>query len=691
MTGSLSNPSIMKNKPNRLIHASSPYLLQHAHNPVDWFEWSDEALLKAKTEDKPILVSIGYSSCHWCHVMERESFEREEVAQIMNENFVCIKVDREERPDIDQIYMDAVQALGVNGGWPLNVFLTPDQKPFFGGTYFAPQSWAQVLGNIGKAFKLNRKQIEDTSEELRLHLLRSEVERFIQKPNDRELLQDLHESYQKLESNFDGVWGGMERAPKFIMPSVWMYLLRYYYLTLNKSALDHILLTLKRIAMGGIYDQAGGGFARYSVDQYWFAPHFEKMLYDNAQLVALYAEAYRLTQDESFKAVVYETVTWLEREMTDVRGGFYSALDADSEGVEGKFYCWTKEEFDEVVGDDAEVVGEYYRVMTEGNWEHGMNILMREKSDEVFLMNQKLEAEQWRAILERAKAAMMKRRDSRIRPGLDDKIITSWNAMMISGLVQAYKAFGDERFLKTGVKALRFLENELMDGEILYRSFKGKRSTVHAFLDDYAFVIRAYIDLYTVTFDEYYLKRANYFTTYAIDQFYDTKDGFFFFTPSVSQPLITRKKEIFDNVIPSSNSVMAQNLYYLGILFDREDWKHSATAMSRSLAHLVTSEPNYMSQWGIVLMEVRNGMSEVVIVGNACEHTAAQLNATYNPFALTMGTAGSSELPLVQGKIAVDEKTTIYVCYNKTCRLPVHRLSDAIDQIIPKHPAELRH
>ncbi|RAV99599.1 thioredoxin domain-containing protein [Pseudochryseolinea flava] len=681
----------MKHQPNRLINASSPYLLQHAHNPVDWYEWGEEALAKAQAEDKPILVSIGYSSCHWCHVMERESFEQEAIAKVMNDYFVCIKVDREERPDIDQIYMDAVQALGVNGGWPLNVFLTPQQKPFFGGTYFAPSSWTQVLTNIDKAFKLNRQQIEDTSEELRLHLLRSEVERFVQKPNDSDLLQDLHQSYEKLESNFDSIWGGMDRAPKFIMPSVWLYLLRYYYLTLNKTALDHILLTLKRIGMGGIYDQAGGGFARYSVDQYWFAPHFEKMLYDNAQLVTLYSEAYRLTQDESFKTIVYETLAWLDREMTHSSGGFYSALDADSEGIEGKFYCWTQPEFNEVLGDDAALVGDYYRMMDDGNWEHGMNILMREKSDEVFLMNHQLQPEAWSKILEKAKKAMMERRASRVRPGLDDKIITSWNAMMISGLVQAHKAFREEAFLTKAVAAIRFLENELIDGAVIFRSFKDKRSNVHAFLDDYAFVIRAYIDLYTVTFDAYYLKRAVYFMNYTITQFYDTKDGFFFYTAEVSPALIARKKEIFDNVIPSSNSVMAQNLHHLGILADRDDWKHIAETMSGSLAHLVVGEPNYMSHWGIVLMEVRNGMSEVAVVGKECADTAAQLNATYNPFMLTMGMEKESELPLLEGKIALDDKTTIYVCYNKSCRLPVHRISDALDQIISKHPAALRH
>src|SRR5688572_8012552 len=386
----------MKNKnTNRLIHSTSPYLLQHAYNPVDWFEWSDEALQKARQEDKPILVSIGYSSCHWCHVMERESFENESIAGTMNELFVCIKVDREERPDIDAIYMDAVQALGVNGGWPLNVFLTPEQKPFFGGTYFAPPMWTQILRNIHTAFRQNRDTIENSAEELRLHLLRSDVHRFKQPATNLSVRDDIDTIYKKLRTGFDETWGGMDKAPKFIMPSLWHWLLRYYHLTNDQSALNQITLTLKKIAMGGIYDQAGGGFSRYSVDGYWFVPHFEKMLYDNAQLVELYSEAYAITKDDEFKAIVYETFDWLTREMTSDQGGFYSALDADSEGVEGKFYCWTKSELVNVLGADAPTIASYYSVSENGNWEHGSNILIRNKADQEFLRENNFTAQQW--------------------------------------------------------------------------------------------------------------------------------------------------------------------------------------------------------------------------------------------------------------------------------------------------------
>ena len=679
------------NKPNRLINASSPYLLQHAYNPVEWFEWGPEALTKAKAEDKPILVSIGYSACHWCHVMERESFEKEEVAQVMNNHFVCIKIDREERPDIDQIYMDAVQALGVNGGWPLNVFLTPDQKPFFGGTYFSPTGWTQILTNIDKAFSVNRQQIEDTSEELRLHLLRSDVERFIQEPKDSDLLHDLEAVYQKLASHFDPVWGGLDRAPKFMMPSIWMLLLRYHYLSNHTAAYEQVLLTLRRTAMGGIYDQIGGGFSRYSVDAYWFVPHFEKMLYDNAQLLSLYAEAYAVSKEEEFKTIVYETFGWLQREMTHAGGGFFSALDADSEGVEGKYYRWKTEELDALLGEDASLIADYYHVQEEGNWEDGYNILMREKSDAVFLKAHDLTEEQWKPILANARQRLLQERANRIPPGLDDKIITAWNAMTISGLTDASKAFGDEAFLTAAKRAMQFLENELMEGHTLYRSFREKRSTVHAFLDDYAYVIQAYTKLYEVTFDEYYLRRAERFMEYTVEQFRDPADGFFFYTAHAAEELITRKKEIFDNVIPSSNAIMAQNLLRLGILLDRDDWKEMATNLAGSLAHLITAEPNYMSYWAIAYAETKKEMAEVVIMGGQARELSAALHQRYHPFSVTMGSTHNSELPLLKEKVPVNGKTTLYVCYTKTCKLPVYTVAEAEEQIFPNHKHEFRH
>ena len=668
--------------PNRLIHSTSPYLLQHAHNPVDWYEWGTEALEKAVKEDKPILVSIGYSSCHWCHVMERESFEKENIAEVMNKFFVCIKVDREERPDIDQIYMEAVQLLGVNGGWPLNVFLTPLQKPFFGGTYFASQTWIEILNNINRAYRGNRKQIEDSAEELRLHLLTSEVERYKQKPVDSDLIPDLNEIYNKFQMKFDKKWGGLDKEPKFIMPSIWLFLLRLSHVTKNQEALDHVIFTLKKIAMGGIYDQVGGGFSRYSVDRYWFAPHFEKMLYDNAQLISLYSEAYAITKNSLFKTVVYETFDWLKREMINPDGGFYSALDADSEGVEGKFYTWRKTELQEVLGADEPLISSYYGVKDQGNWEHGGNILMQTQDEDQFLKEKALLSDDWTTLLEKTKDRLLSVRKKRIRPGLDDKIISGWNAMMVCGLTDAYRVFKDKKFLQAALENIHFIENELMDGNKLYRSHKNKRSNTPGFLDDYAYVIQAHIKLYQVTFNEHWILRASKMIEYSLDKFFDSSDGFFFYTSSDSEQLISRKKEIFDNVIPSSNAVMAQNLNYLSIFFDRDDWRKTALSMTDSLSHLIKGETGYMSHWAIVYTEIKKGLAEIVLAGKNINALRADLQQNYFPFSLVQGTENGSELPLLKGKTAVDGKPTIYVCYNKTCKLPVHTIDAAKEQLL---------
>jgi uncharacterized protein YyaL (SSP411 family) len=669
---------------NRLIESASPYLLQHAHNPVDWFEWGVEALDKAKREDKPILVSIGYSSCHWCHVMERESFEDETIAGTMNELFVCIKVDREERPDIDAIYMDAVQALGVNGGWPLNVFLTPEQKPFFGGTYFSPPMWTQILRNIHTAFRQNRDTIENSAEELRLHLLRSDVQRFKQPAANLSVREDINTIYKKLQAGFDQLWGGMEKAPKFIMPSVWHWLLRYYHLTNDQSALNQLTLTLRKIAMGGIYDQVGGGFARYSVDGYWFVPHFEKMLYDNAQLVELYSEAYAVTRDEEFKTVVYETFEWLKREMSNEQGGFYSALDADSEGVEGKFYCWTKEELDTILGSDADLISSFYSVSKQGNWEHGMNILILNTLTEQFISEHKLSLKEWALKLSSIKNKLLTRRESRIRPALDDKVITAWNAMMVVGLVRAYAVFSDKQFLDAAIRNIHFIEANLTGEGHFLRSWKNKPSTVPAFLDDYAYLIRAYSELYQSTFEETWIEKANALTKFTLVNFFDEGDGYFHYAGRTSEKLVATKKEIFDNVIPASNSVMARNLLHLGSMLDNKEWKDLGTRMISDLSGIVKAEPNYTSNWAIGLTELEQGLAEVVMIGKDAEAKRREFNTHFSPFSLMLGTITESQLALVADKKSTKTiESPIYICYGNSCKPPVSSVHEALNMLKP--------
>lgn len=674
-------------KTNRLINATSPYLLQHAYNPVDWYEWGEEALAKAKQEDKPILVSIGYSSCHWCHVMAHESFEDEDIAAIMNENFINIKIDREERPDIDRIYMDAVQAMGINGGWPLNVFITPDQKPFYGGTYFPPKNWSQLLIQISKVYKEKRAEINSSADELVKRLAASDLDRFKQDSEVANLtMKGIAQMFDTLHAKFDSQWGGLERAPKFVMPTQWLFLLRYYTKSNNKQALEMVELTLKKMAMGGLYDQVGGGFARYSVDGRWFAPHFEKMLYDNAQLLSLYSEAYQITRDDFYKIIVYETVAWLKREMTNETGGFYSALDADSEGEEGKFYVWKKNDFDSITNSHPAWLSDYYGLTEDGNWEHGNNILFIEKPESDFAKEKSITRAGLHKALEEAKKKLLEARSHRVRPGLDDKVLTGWNAMTIHGLLDAYAAFGEESFLEMAISNIGFLEKNLIDKKV-YRSFKGKRSPVEGFLEDYAFLIQAYLSLYHSTFNEGWLAKAKQWTEYAQVNFFDPSDGYYHFSSHRAEELIARKKDIFDNVIPSANGVMARNLFHLGIILDDEKYKSQAQKMTSSLQKLIESEPTYMSHWAILYAEMTSPMAEIVIVSPQLKLTANDLRRNYLPFGLLMGTSTSSELPLIKEKVnPPDQEATIYVCFNKTCKLPVHTIEAALRQL----PNDLR-
>ncbi|HMJ67824.1 MAG TPA: thioredoxin domain-containing protein [Cyclobacteriaceae bacterium] len=654
---------------NRLIHSTSPYLLQHSHNPVDWYEWGTEALSKAAAENKPILVSIGYSACHWCHVMERESFEKDDTAAIMNAHFVCIKVDREERPDVDQVYMEAVQTMGVNGGWPLNVFLTPDQKPFYGGTYFPPQNWHSVLTQIAGAFKQRREEINKSAEEISNYLNRSDLQRFGSDRAEAFNQSVLDNMFKTLVSRFDGEYGGMDKAPKFVMPTIWMFLLRYYKISGNAEALDMVTITLREMTRAGLYDIAGGGFARYSVDGQWFAPHFEKMLYDNAQLLSLYSEMYRVTNDDFYKDIVYETFDWLTREMTHPEGGFYSALDADSEGVEGKFYTWTEADAKQALGDDFEEAARYFNITPEGNWEHAQNILMRDVS-----LNADEKSRRW-------KNKFMDARANRIRPGLDDKILAGWNAMTIKGLTEAYSAFGDKRFLNAAVRCIEFLEKKMIVDQRVHRSFKDKLSPTEGFLEDYAFMIQAYTALYQCTAGESWIMKAKGMCEYVMAAFHDPSDGFFYYTSSNAEKLIARKKEIFDNVIPASNSMMAMNLLALGTMFDINLWKETATRMTGSMLKTIEAEPAYLSNWGICLAVMTIGLAEIAIVGPHSEEFLQKFSVQFLPFVLIQSTKGSSTLPLLDDKKQADNATTVYVCYNRTCQLPVHSVDEALTQL----------
>lgn len=668
---------------NRLIEASSPYLLQHAHNPVDWYPWGEEALDKAKAENKPIIVSIGYSACHWCHVMERESFENEDIASIMNEHFVCIKVDREERPDVDQVYMEAVHAMGLQGGWPLNVFLLPDQRPFYGGTYFPPKGWAQLCIQIHRAFSQQYDELAKSADGFMNTLARSEVEKYGLIGQGQAFTKTaVHQMYQKFAENFDRQKGGNNRAPKFPMPVVYQFLLKEAHVNQNTEALTHVERTLDHMARGGIYDQVGGGFTRYSTDMDWFVPHFEKMLYDNGQLVSLYSQAYQATKKELYKEVVFQTIDWLEREMTSEEGGFYAALDADSEGEEGKFYLWTIEEFYDLLQIDAELMIDYYN-LTAGNWEPGKNIPFRATSDEDFAKTHGLDIDELKDIVRIANRKLLNARNERVKPGLDDKILSGWNGLMLSGLCDAYATFGEEKFLLLALKNAKFIEQKMMDdSKRLFRNYKNGKAGINGYLEDYAAVIEGMAKLYQVSFDEHWLMLANTLTSITLSEFYDEKEGLFFYTSNRAEELIARKKEIFDNVIPSSNALMATNLKTLGHLLSHEEYTEAARDMVDRMNRVLMLAPQDLAQWATLYTLHTYPTAEVVMVTNNLAQVQA-LHQQYEPNKVIAGKKpqATSGLALLKGREMINSATTYFVCYNKTCQLPVNNVEDVFAQM----------
>lgn len=667
---------------NRLTTETSPYLLQHAHNPVDWYPWGEEALAKAKAENKPILVSIGYSACHWCHVMEHECFEKEDVAQVMNDLFISIKIDREERPDLDQIYMEAVTAMGLRGGWPLNVFLTPDTKPFYGGTYFPKDQWLNILGQISNAFINHKEEIYKSAEGFATSLNQSEIQKYGLVDESQTFNKaELDGAFESIAKQFDYDLGGMNKAPKFPMPSIYLYLLRDYALTGRIAALKHTELTLDKMAMGGIYDTVGGGFARYSVDAEWFAPHFEKMLYDNGQLLALYSEAYTITKKPLYKEVIQETFSWLTRELISKEGGFYSALDADSEGVEGKFYCWEYPELEELIEEDFYIFCSYYSVTKEGNWEDGMNILYKRMDDISFAKKYDLSETTLNEYISRWKNILFSARDPREHPGLDDKILASWNGIALKGLCEAYRALGDEAILNVALMNAEFIISKMYDGKTLYHTYKNNKATIPGFLDDYTFVIEGFLALYEVSLDEQWLRQAIKLVNHVIDYFYDEPEGLFFYTSNMGEKLIARKKEIFDNVIPASNSSLARNLYQIGKILDNEDWIQHGRKTASRFKKVFLTDPSYVSNWGCLITSMMSPTAEIVVSGIDAQTVRKEIEQVYYPNKIICGSSTVSTLPLLEDRKPIDKETHIYLCYDKVCQLPTTSVSELFHQL----------
>ena len=693
---------------NQLIHETSPYLLQHAHNPVNWFAWGDEALTKAKKENKPMLISIGYAACHWCHVMEKESFEDEDTAAIMNENFINIKIDREERPDLDHIYMDAIQAMTGSGGWPLNVFLTPEGKPFYGGTYFPPQraynrpSWKEVLKNVSQAFLEKRTEINEHAENLTDHLIQSNSFGIQKSPGSEDLFKKENSdvAFQNIMKSVDKEWGGFGNAPKFPQTFTIQFLLRYHYVdkkdfntqesyedhSANKNfeeALQQALLSLDKMINGGIYDQLGGGFARYSTDAEWLVPHFEKMLYDNALLVSVLSEAYQLTKKERYKEVINQTIGFVQRELLHTQKGFYSALDADSEGEEGKFYVWELIEVKEILEDDAILFCEYYDITDNGNWEE-KNILHVKESLENFSSQKNISIDELKKLLEKGKKKLFEQRSKRIRPLLDDKIILGWNALMNTACSKAFAATGIEQFKQLAIDNMNFLLKNfcVKDTNEFYHTWKNNTAKYPAFIDDYAFLIQALIHLQEITADTKWLIKAKSITEFVIENFSEIeisssdKQGFFFYTGKNQHDVIMRKKEVYDGAVPSGNSAMAYNLYHLSILFDKKEWKQRAYDMISSLGKAIISHPTSFGNWACLLQEITDGTNEIVLTGENLIPIHTELLQQYIPHRVLMASATSdSVLPLLSGK-PVNKLASIWLCRNFSCQPPVNNVKE---------------
>ena len=667
---------------NQLIHESSPYLLQHAHNPVNWYPWGQKALNKAKNEHKNILISIGYAACHWCHVMEHESFEDEEVANYMNEHFVAIKVDREERPDIDQIYMTAVQLLTERGGWPLNCIALSDGRPIYGGTYFPKVQWLDMLSQVSDFIQLHPDKAEEQAKSLTEGIKNNELiySDTVSAKTDV-AINDLEDIFYYLKSNIDLKNGGYGNAPKFPMPSSLQFLLHFHHLTDNKEALKAVTTTLNKMAEGGIYDQVGGGFSRYSTDEIWKVPHFEKMLYDNAQLVSVYAAAYQQTKNPAYQTVVSETLDFISRELTSPEGGFYSSLDADSEGVEGKFYVWTHAELKVVLGENAELTKDYYHVTEKGNWEQSQNILFKTGNHAEIAAKYKLTEAELVVRIAEVRKLLLAERSKRIRPALDDKILTSWNALMLKGYCDAYRAFDKAEYLEKALQNAGFINTHIKsDDNSLYRNYKNGKASIPGFLDDYAFSIQAFISLYQVTFDEKWLQEAQQLTEYVLTHFYDSDSGMFYYTSDTEPSLIARKMEISDNVIPSSNSEMSKNLFILGHYFYKEDYIEMAWKMLNNIRQHAKNGGIYYANWDILMSWFARQPYEVAIVGKDYETKRKEFEVHYLPHVFLSGGHQEGTLPLLEGKLREND-TTIYVCRNNACQLPVNEVNDALKMV----------
>jgi uncharacterized protein YyaL (SSP411 family) len=654
---------------NDLSKETSPYLLQHAHNPVQWKPWSNTLFATATAADKPILLSIGYAACHWCHVMERESFEDEAVADYMNTHFINIKVDREERPDIDHIYMDALQAMTGSGGWPLNIFLLPNGQPFYGGTYFPPNamqnraSWMDVLKGVHAAFESNREKLVEQATHLTAHLLQSNIK--AQQSQASEVIATTEEFQmiaQRILQNADTQWGGFGAAPKFPQTFSIQVLFRNYFQNKDQGSIVHAIRSIDKMIQGGIYDHVGGGFSRYSVDAMWQAPHFEKMLYDNALILGTLAEAYQITKKPIYQDVIHATFIFLQRELFNGSGGYYAALDADSEGVEGKFYTWSYDELKAIITPEIfDAFIAYYQVTPNGNWEH-TNILWTQNELE----------KEWEPAWQNELKKLFDARAVRVRPALDHKVILAWNAMLIVGFCKMNAATGNHLYKKAAIECMDWLESNLYhaDENYFYHSIANGIPKAQAFLDDYANLIQAYIQLQEMTGDTSYLFKAKKWMDYVLIHFIDEDGLYFYYTASYQKDVIIRKKESYDGAQPSGNALICSSLFYLGQVFDLTEWRKQAEKMIHSIRPSLLQYPSSFGFWAQSFYQMSTGMIELVGVGPTVYESLPTLNAAFVPNSIRlMSQVQEDSIPLLKGKQGIDNQ--YFICKNNSCSAPM--------------------
>ncbi len=662
---------------NMLGAETSPYLQQHASNPVHWKPWDDSIFEQAESEGKLVLVSIGYSSCHWCHVMEEETFENDSVAAFMNENFISIKVDREERPDVDQVYMTAVQLMTGSGGWPLNVIVLPNGKPVYGGTYHTRERWMQVLSEVHKQYKKNPAKLSEYADRVAQGI--AEVN-LIPEPEETSGSEEISidEAVLRWQSKWDIQWGGNAGVQKFMLPPNLTFLLNYSHLTGDQKSRDHLKTTLDRMAFGGVFDQVGGGFFRYSTDPRWHVPHFEKMLYDNAQLLGVYSKAFQLFSDPEYKKVAEAIVSFLKRDMKGPDGGFYSALDADSEGEEGKFYRWERAELQDALGGDYPLFSQYYAIDAEMEWESGYYIPFRKASDRDFARSQNLKLQELDALKQKWRDLLMTQRGKRVFPGIDDKIITSWNALLITGLTDAYDAFGEGEYLLEAQTLYTFLKEHSYTEGNLGHSYKPGDSRSLGFLEDYAYLAKAAFRLYQVTGESGYLRDATGLLQEIQKRFPDADSPFYRFREE--SDLVAQIIKTDDGVMPSPNTEVASLLYELGHFYYTPEYLEQSKEMVHALKDRFLQMPENYAGWGRLLLRQQQPYYEVAIAGPQAVEKRAQMAQEFLPDVLLVATQNESELPLFEGRFDTGE-TRIFVCQDHTCRLPVSEVHEALNQI----------